>query len=122
MRTKNARTVGVVYHHSILHAMEVADRVILAMTGDQMRVTGLGEEGHSRNSKHYGVPGDIRTRAFDLDADADHIPPAILDDVVAELQTRLPREEFLVLMEGEGTISAHIHIGFQPKRVPKVSP
>jgi hypothetical protein len=116
-RIKNARTVVLELHPAIHHAANVASLVWFAIVGDYPRVTGLQEEGHSKRSKHYGIPGDIRSRAIDYDADPDHVPPAKLAHLLQELQKRLPSEVYLVQVEGEGTPSAHVHIGYQPKEV-----
>ena len=115
MIIKNARTVALELHPSIHHAANVIDRIWRSLVGQHARVTGLGEEGHSKGSKHYGLEGDVRQRAIDIDADAEHLPAHVEERVLEELRKRLPPEEFLVLFEGKGTARAHIHIGYQPK-------
>ena len=91
MKVKNERTVGVIFHHSMLHGLEVVDRTWRKVTGTHARVTGLGEEGHSEGSLHYGVSGDIRTRAFDVDADDPPLTLQMRSEILRELRIRLPR-------------------------------
>ena len=117
MHVKNARTVPLELHPSIHHAANVVDRVWWEIVEHHARITGLQEEGHSKGSKHYGLRGDIRCRAIDVDADPEHLPPELEAQVLRELRARLPDLEYLVILEGKGTIRAHIHIGYQPRGV-----
>lgn len=128
MKIKNSRTVAVELHPSIHHVLNVVDRVWRHETDSQPRVTGLGEEGHSEGSRHYGLEGDIRIRAVDIDADDNRLCPAA--DVSLDLRPHLARAtreridtelrarlgtEFDIVWEGIGTISAHCHIEYDPK-------
>ena len=115
MIVKNARTVGVVYHHSTLHAMEVVNRVWWAEVGQHARVTGLAEEGHSEGSKHYGLKTDIRCMAFDVDADEEHLPPNKQAVVNREIRRRLGANEYNILWESMRTVNAHLHISVRPR-------
>jgi len=115
MKVKNARTVLGPFgaHPSLLHALGVTDRVWRKVTGKHMIVTGLAEEGHSEGSRHYGVPGDARCRAFDVRA-ADLTPEARLE-IDAELHRRLGANEFDVVWEALGTVNAHLHLEVDAK-------
>lgn len=115
MKVKQERTVGVIYHHSTLHAMEVVDRVWRKLVGQHARITGLGEEGHSEGSRHYGRPGDIRTMAFDVDADIQHLPVHLRHVVHEELQRRLGEDEYDLVWEGMDSVHAHLHVEVDPK-------
>lgn len=115
MKIKASATVVVSMHPSALHAMEVVDRVWRKIVGRHARITGLGEEGHSEGSLHYGIPGDIRTRAFDVDADEEALPTHLRDEVDAELRRRLPRGEFDIILEASGTPNVHYHIETDPR-------
>ena len=117
MLVKNSRTVALVLHPAIEHAANVVDRVWHAVVGQHARCTGLGEEGHSKRSKHYGELGDVRCRAIDIDGDTDHLPPHLEAKVMKELKARLPRPEYDVVFEGRGKVWAHVHIEFDPKPV-----
>jgi hypothetical protein len=111
MILKDTKTVSLgPMHPSLHHALNVIDRVWREHTGNQARITGLGEEGHSRGSLHYGVPGDIRLRAADVDADEQHLPAAKRPALDAELRKRLGVGEFDLVWEGLGTPYAHLHI------------
>lgn len=52
-------------HPSILHAIEVADWLWRRL-GLTLTITSLQDGRHSRNSFHYGIPGDIRCRGVDF--------------------------------------------------------
>lgn len=131
-KVKNARTVPFgPPTPGIHHAANVVDRVWRKHTGQQPRITGIQEEGHSEGSRHYGLPGDIRWRAFDVDADLDHILPpellgrdpswraskaaAIRSRIESELKERLGSGEFDLVWEGVGTPGAHLHVEEDPK-------
>ena len=115
MKIKNARTVGVIYHHSTLHAMEVVNRVWFSETGNHARITGLGEEGHSAKSLHYGTMTDIRCRAFDVDADLEHCTEKERKGIDHQLKKRLGSDEYDIVWERLGTVHAHLHIEVDPK-------
>jgi hypothetical protein len=100
-------------HPSIIHAIDVVDRVWWRVTGRQMRVTGLAEEGHSEASLHYGVQGDPRCRAFDVGAG--DTTPEERAKITSELLSRLGDFEYDFVWEGLGTQNAHLHIEFDPK-------
>lgn len=116
MKIKVDRTVGGPWHPAIEHAADIIDRVWRAHTGKQARVTGLGEEGHSESSLHYGIPGDIRLRAIDVDADEQHCTAAQRIKIHNDLLRRLGTE-FDVIWEAMGTPNAHLHVEFQPEPV-----
>lgn len=116
MKIKAERTVSGPWHPSIEHAADIIDRVWRAATGRHARVTGLGEEGHSERSLHYGIPGDIRLRAIDVDADAEQIDTRQQAKVDSELRRRLGIE-YDIVWEQMGTPNAHLHVEFQPKAV-----
>ena len=115
MKVKNARTVLGVEgaHPSLAHAMGVVDRVWRKVTGKHPIVTGLAEEGHSETSRHYGVPGDTRCRAFDIRA-VDLTPEDRLE-IDAELHRRLGANEFDVVWEALGTVNSHLHLEVDTK-------
>lgn len=129
MILKDSKTVvlGPV-HPAIHHAMNVVDTAWRKITGHQARVTGLGEEGHSDKSRHYGIPGDIRLRAFDVDADDTAVCPDTITEIdleklasgyrsklETEIRTRLAHpHEFQVIFEFLGTVRAHMHIEYDP--------
>ena len=86
MIVKNARTVGVVYHYSILHAMDVVDRV----RGDKQTI-------HSVRPVRDQMPPDLQWR---IDAD---------------LRKRLGvLHEYQIVWENMGTAAAHMHVEFDP--------
>ena len=116
MKIKNARTVGGPWHPAIHHAANVIDRVWRAVTGQHPRCTGLGEEGHSERSKHYGLPGDIRLQAIDIDADGERVNDAQVAVIDAELRARLGTD-YDILWEAMGTVNAHLHVEYDPKPV-----
>jgi len=101
-------------HPSIHHAANVIDRVWRKHTGRHARVTGLGEEGHSERSLHYGVLGDIRVRAIDIDADDSHVNASQVAAIDAELRQRLGTE-YDIVWEHMGTQLAHLHVEYDPK-------
>jgi hypothetical protein len=68
-----------------------------------LRITGLQEEGHSFHSKHYGIVGDHRCRAFDEHG-------ALNEDDVDDIQ-RLLGTTFYVAWE-----TNHMHIHWDPWR------
>lgn len=113
MKTKASSTVGVLFHHSILHAAEVVDRTWRRVTGAHAVVTGLGEEGHSETSLHYGVVGDIRTRAMDFRAR--DLTPEERHEIDAELHRRLGEGEFDIVWERLDTPTPHLHVEVDPK-------
>jgi hypothetical protein len=115
MKTKAANTVGVIYHHSTLHAMEVMNRVWFDVTGHHARITGLGEEGHSATSLHYGTKDDIRCRAFDVDADKEHCTKIERIKINNQLKKRLGSGEFDIVWEHLNSTLAHLHIEVDPK-------
>lgn len=116
MKIKAERTVGGPWHPSIEHAAGVIDRVWRAVVGQHPRVTGLGEEGHSERSLHYGLPGDIRVRAIDIDADSGRINADQQRRVDEELRRRLGTE-YDIVWEQMGTVNAHLHVEYQPEEV-----
>ena len=115
MKIKNARTVlgpeGA--HPSLIHALIVTDRVWRKVTGKHPRITGLAEEGHSEGSRHYGIPGDTRCRAFDVGAS--DLTPEQRVEIDAELHRRLGANEFDLPWEDLGSANAHLHIEVDPK-------
>ena len=115
MKIKNARTtLGVEgAHPSLIHALLVVDRVWRKVTGKHPIVTGLAEEGHSEASKHYGIPGDTRCRAFDVRAT--DLTPEERVEIDAELHRRLGANEFDLPWEHLGTVNAHLHLEVDPK-------
>lgn len=130
MKIKNLRTVGPgPIHPAIHHAMNVVDRVWRKHTGTHARITGLGEEGHSEGSRHYGIEGDIRLRAFDVDADDEHLVPGadVPEETRAtlartaqhaidkELRKRLGEFEYDLVWKDLGEITAHLHLEYDPK-------
>ena len=116
MQVKATRTVSGPWHPSIHHAANVIDRVWRALCGKHPRVTGLGEEGHSERSKHYGELGDVRIRAIDIDADFTAIPEDLVDAVDRALRERLGID-YDIVWERMGTPHAHLHIEYDPKEV-----
>ncbi len=96
-------------HPAIEHAMNVVDRVWFKVTGVQAVCTGLGEEGHSPRSRHYGILGDIRCRAFDIRTrNLSEVQRQEIDD---SLRVRLGAGlEFDIVWE-----SLHLHLEFDPK-------
>jgi len=114
MKVKNSRTVVLELHPAIHYAMNVVDRVWRQRFSSHPRITGLEEEGHSPTSLHYGIPGDIRCRAFDVDI-PDNLTESQLSWVVETLRSRLPRKEWDIIVEGLGTSQQHIHIEHDPK-------
>ena len=121
MKIKNARTVGGPWHPAIHHAANVIDRVWRAVTGRHPRCTGLGEEGHSERSRHYGTPGDIRLRAIDIDADAEQLDAGQQATIDAELRARLGTD-YDILWEAMGTANAHLHVEYDVKPVDGADP
>lgn len=115
MKIKNARTAlgPAGAHPSMLHALDVTDRVWRRATGKHPIITGLAEEGHSEGSRHYGVPGDARCRAFDVRC-ADLTPEERVE-IDAELARRLGANEFDIVWEALGTANAHLHVEADPK-------
>lgn len=117
MKIKDAKTTlgpeGA--HPAILYAMDVVDRIIRRRTGRHMRVTGLAEEGHSEKSRHYGIPGDARCRAFDFDADETEMNAAQRAKIRDDIEYRLCVEDFDFVWEGLGTSAAHGHVEFDPE-------
>jgi len=121
IEVKNSRTVNACPPHpAIQYAMGVMAGIIYRHTGRNMRVTGLQEEGHSQNSRHYGkqltpVEFDPRPRAFDFDADEEHIPADKIAAIDTEARARLGVPyEFQIVWEAMGTTSAHGHVEFDP--------
>lgn len=109
MKIKQSATVGVSYHPAVLYAMEVVDRVWSNLMLGHPIVTGLGEEGHSKTSLHYGLHGDIRTRAFDVRTK--DLGQVNIDAIDNELRQRLAAPlEFDIVWE-----ASHLHIEYQPK-------
>lgn len=124
MIVKDSKTVPLAgVTPAIHHAMNVVDRVWRTHTGQQARVTGLQEEGHSGGSRHYGLPGDVRCRAFDVDADDEHLTHAttrlnaaqVRTAILEELRRRLGQGEYDIMFELIGTPGAHLHIEEDPK-------
>ena len=96
-------------HPSLHHALNVVDRVWRKHTGTQPVCTGLGEVGHSEKSRHYGLAGDIRTRAADIRSrDLIQTQQTAID---MDLRERLGApKEFDILWE-----ATHLHIEVDPK-------
>lgn len=96
-------------HPATHHALNVVDRVWRKIVGVHPVCTGLGEEGHSKNSKHYGLIGDIRCRAFDIRTrDLSAVQIEELDD---SLRVRLAAGlEYDILWEND-----HLHIEHDPR-------
>ena len=115
MKVKNARTVlgpeGA--HPSLIHAFGVTDRVWRKVTGRHPLITGLAEEGHSEGSRHYGILGDSRCRAFDVRAS--DLTPEMRMEIDAELHRRLGANEFDVVWEALGTANSHLHLEVDSK-------
>jgi hypothetical protein len=116
VKIKAERTVSGPWHPAIEHAANVTDRVWLAVTGRHARITGLGEEGHSERSLHYGIPGDIRIRAIDVDADDTHVTAQQQAKIDSELRKRLGIE-YDIVWEHMGTVNAHLHLEYDPEEV-----
>ena len=114
MKIKAANTVGGPWHPAIEHAANVIDRVWRKHVSQHPRVTGLGEEGHSERSKHYGDVGDVRVRAIDIDADRERITADQQMKVDAELRERLGTE-YDIIWEYMETVRAHLHVEWDPK-------
>lgn len=114
MKIKNARTTlgpsGA--HPAMIYALDVVDRVWRRHTNLHARVTGLAEEGHSERSLHYGLVGDARCRAFDIDAS--DLTEAQRKAIDAEVRTRLSDLEFDFVWERLETEEAHLHVEFDP--------
>ena len=107
-KVKGSAPVAIEWHPSAVHGIEVASRVVWKFANKHLVVTGAQEEGHSEKSLHYGIPGDIRCRAFDIRT-SDFSKPQI-KDIVAELKLRLcAGKEFDVVLEDD-----HIHVEAQP--------
>lgn len=109
MIIKATRTTVVALHPAIEHAMNVVTRVWAQYTDSQPICTGLQEEGHSNGSRHYGVTGDVRCRAFDIRiaglTDTQRL------NIENALKSRLAHGlEFDVLWK-----SNHLHIEYDPK-------
>lgn len=108
MKLKGKEPSFLTLHPSLLHALEVTDRVFRAVTGKHAVVTGLQEEGHSEESRHYGRENDVRCRAFDVRIR--DFQPSQLESILKELRVRLPSVEFDVVLE-----SSHLHIEVDEK-------
>lgn len=116
VKIKNSLTVSGPWHPAIEHAVNVTDDVWYAITGRQARITGLGEEGHSERSLHYGVRGDTRIRAIDVDADENHVTPQQQAKIDSELRKRLGTV-YDIVWEAMGTVHAHLHVEYDPEPV-----
>ena len=114
MKIKAANTVGGPWHPAIEHFANLVDLVWRKHTGQHPRVTGLGEEGHSERSLHYGKPGDVRLRAIDFDADDTRITAEQQVKVDAELR-ELAGTAYDIVWEHMGTVRAHLHGEYDPK-------
>lgn len=129
MLVKDSKTVGLgIWHPALVYAIDVVDFVWRKHTGTHPRITGLSEEGHSEFSRHYGIAGDVRCLAIDIDADDAHLVPGadISDDVRRlntpavqkaidnELKERLGTD-FKLLWEFMGTVRAHLHLAYARK-------
>ena len=100
-------------HPSVLHAMDVVDAFWRQTFGTHAVVTSLGDSNHSEGSLHYGVPGDVRTRAFDLRTrDLDGAQKAM----VRYALRRLLGEAYDVILE-----TTHLHIEFDINNVSSVA-
>ena len=109
MKIKVERTVGLPIHPAVHHAMNVVDRVWRKVTGDHPIVTGISEEGHSKGSRHYGILGDIRCRAFDIRSS--ELTQEEQTKISAELNVRLAAgREYDLVWE-----RLHLHIEYDPK-------
>jgi len=109
MQIKDSKTVVLKLHPAAEHALNVVDRVWFSVTGVQPVVTGLGEEGHSKSSRHYGILGDIRCRAFDIRTSG--LSDAQMDEIDQQLRMRLCAGlEFDIIWE-----KIHLHIEYDPK-------
>lgn len=123
MKTKVSRTVaGFGVHPSIHHAALVIDRVWWMLFQRHPIVTGLGEEGHSEGSRHYGyrvqtaagkLYSEVRCMAIDIRDDLSEVERERAD---AELRQRLGEGEYDLVWEtkGDGTPS-HLHVEVDPK-------
>lgn len=84
--------------------MDVVDYVWKLILNEQPVCTGLAEIGHSKNSRHYGLRGDIRCRA------ADFRTRYLSDEQKSKIDTELRKRlcspyEYDIVWE-----STHLHI------------
>jgi hypothetical protein len=96
-------------HPAIRYALDVTDSVYRSMFGKQPVVTSLSDSVHKDDSKHYGAPGDVRARAFDLRTVKAPLTQAETAKLASNLRNQLgPR--FQVIVEKD-----HIHCEYDPK-------
>lgn len=109
MKVKVSSTVPLTLHPACEHALNVVDRVWFRVTGEHPIVTGLQEEGHSQNSLHYGILGDVRCRAFDIRVR--NLTEEEKEEIDSELNLRLGGGfEFDIVWE-----PSHMHCEYQPR-------
>jgi hypothetical protein len=98
-------------HPSIRHALDVTDSVYRGLFGKAAHavVTSLGDSVHSPASKHYGLDGDVRARAFDLRTTTAGHTQGEIAKLKTNLQDQLGKR-FQVIVEKD-----HIHVEYDPK-------
>lgn len=93
-------------HHLVLHAVYVADPILMAAGAPETVITSGMEGQHSLGSQHYaGMAVDLRINTVPAERHA---------EVIDKLKRALGADYF-VLLEASGTPGVHVHIAWRPQ-------